>query len=193
MSTPKLEESKENSLKPIWLIVIAVVSALTLLYLCRDQTPNITGLTVEQAKRKLKDSGYVVGDKVGFVEPIDGNQLGKIAEQVVDKEQKKINYKMYQIDVNNIDEYARLAKEKARQARQMAIMQAELERAMRAAPASPAPTEPPVVEEQPVQVQEVVQPPPPEPKKRRVVDMGFGSIGLSVRRGNKAPKDGFFW
>ena len=176
----------------IWVIVAAVVAALLLLCFCRDNTPNITGITVEQAKRKLKDTDYTVGDKIGFVEPTDGNQLGKIAEQQVDTKAKKIHYKMYQIDVNNIDEYARMAKEKAKQARQMAIMQAELERAMR----EPLVTPPPVVEE-PV----VTEPPPPPPvverveppRKKRVVDMGFGATGLSVRSKAKASKEGFFW
>jgi hypothetical protein len=176
-----------------FLLLAAAVAVIAVLYLCRDTTPNITGLTVEQAKKKLKDTGYTVGDKVGFVEPIDGNQLGKIAEQEVDKQEKKIHYKMFQIDVNNIDEYARLAKEKAKQARQMAIMQAELEKAMRSAPIiTPPPQEapPPIVEEV------VVAPPPPpvvEKKKKRVVDMGFGATGLSVKRTQRQTTEGFFW
>lgn len=186
-------EGDKKSSMSMWLILAAIIAGVALLCLCRDTTPSITGLTVEQAKRKLKDTGYTVGEKVGFVDPIDGNQLGKIAEQQVDKEQKKIHYKMYQIDVNNIDEYARLAKEKAKQARQMALMQAELERAMRAPPVViPEPTpEPVVVEPEPTPepvVEHVVQ-----QKKRRVVDMGFGSTGLSVRKSSKAPREGFFW
>lgn len=181
-----------NNQSMIWIVAASVVAILLLLCFCRDTTPNITGLTVEQAKKKLKDSGYIVGDKVGFVEPIDGNQLGKIAEQKIDKELKKIHYKMYQIDVNNIDEYARLAKEKAKQTRQMAMMQVELDRAMKAIP---PPTPPPVVEEvvaqPPPQVQVVQQAEPP--RKKRVVDMGFGSIGLSIKKAPKASKEGFFW
>jgi hypothetical protein len=195
MSTPSVATvvpPAGESINTKWLILAAVAAGLILLYLCRDTTPSIIGMTVEQAKRRLKDTEYTIGEKVGFAEPLDGKDLGKIAEQQVDKEQKKINYKMYQIDVNNIDEYARLAKEKARQARQMAVMQAELERAMRATPPpppiveEPAPTEPPVVV--PVAVAPVVQ-----QKKKKVVDMGFGATGLSVRRKNKVVSEGFFW
>lgn len=186
-------EGDKKSSMSMWLIVAAIIAGVALLCLCRDTTPSITGLTVEQAKRKLKDTGYTVGEKVGFVDPIDGNQLGKIAEQQVDKEQKKIHYKMYQIDVNNIDEYARLAKEKAKQARQMALMQAELERAMRAPPVViPEPTPEPVVVEPEPTPPHVVEP-VVQQKKRRVVDMGFGSTGLSVRKSSKAPREGFFW
>lgn len=186
-------EGDKKSSMSMWLILAAIIAGVALLCLCRDTTPSITGLTVEQAKRKLKDTGYTVGEKVGFVDPIDGNQLGKIAEQQVDKEQKKIHYKMYQIDVNNIDEYARLAKEKAKQARQMALMQAELERAMRAPPVViPEPTPEPVVVEPEPTPPHVVEP-VVQQKKRRVVDMGFGSTGLSVRKSSKAPREGFFW
>lgn len=187
------DTSSESSQKSmVWIIVAGVVVVLLLLCFCRDNTPDITGITVEQAKRKLKDTEYTVGEKVGFVEPLDGNQLGKIAEQQVDKETKKIHYKMYQIDVNNIDEYARLAKEKAKQARQMAVMQSELERAMRATPPPPPPVVEEVIVEPPLPPAPIVEQPEP-PRKRRVVDMGFGSTGLSVRKASKAPKDGFFW
>jgi len=177
----------------MWIVLAAVLAGIALLCLCRDTTPNITGFTVEQAKRRLKDTEYTVGEKIGFVEPTDGNQLGKIAAQEVDKATKKIHYKMYQIDVNNIDEYARIAKEKAKQALRMQQMQYELEKAMRATPVvvvEPAPE--PVVEA----VVEEPPPPPPVvdiPKKKRVLDMGFGSTGLSVRGKNKGSKEGFFW
>jgi hypothetical protein len=180
MSTPS-EESNNNT---VFLIIAAVVAAVALLYLCRDTTPNVVGLTVEQAKKKLKDSKITLGEKIGFVDPTEGNQLGKIAEQqVVDTESgKKINYKMYQIDVNNIDEYARVAKEKAKQSRQMALMQAELERAMRAMPPPVEAPPPEPVEPEPEPTTPPPPPPPPQPKRRRVVDMGFGSMGLAVRR-----------
>lgn len=181
MSTPS-EESNNNTM---FLILAAVVAAVALFYLCRDTTPNVVGLTVEQAKRKLKDSKITLGEKIGFVDPTDGNQLGKIAEQqLVDTESgKKLNYKMYQIDVNQIDEYARIAKEKAKQSRQMALMQAELERAMRDAPVV---TEPPVVIPEPFVPEPEPTlpppPPPPPPQPRRRRDLGFGSLGLSVRK-----------
>ena len=167
-----------------WLLIAAVVVGLAVLYLCRDTTPNITGLTVEQAKRKIKDTGYTVGDKVGFVEPIDGNQLGKIAEQEVNKQEKKIHYKMYQIDVNNIDEYARQAKEKGKQARQLAIMQAELEKAMRQTPVvvELPPPPPQMIVEEEVVIVAVAPPVVVQEKKKRRVDMGFGSTGLSIKR-----------
>ncbi len=194
MSTPvsSVAPIEENSKQALWLILAAVVAGIILLVACRDTTPNITGLTVEQAKRRLKESEYTVGEKIGFVEPVDGNQLGKIAAQEVDKQTKKIHYKMYQIDVNNIDEYARIAKEKAKQALRIQQMQHELEKAMRAAPVvvpepTPEPTPEPVI---------VAPPPPPPvqemPKKKKLVDMGFGATGLSVR-GKKQTKEGFFW
>jgi len=198
MSTPlesiPLESApSENSKQALWLILAAVVAGIILLVACRDTTPNITGITVEQAKKRLKDTGYTVGEKIGFIEPTDGNQLGKIAEQEVDKQAKKIHYKMYQIDVNNIDEYARIAKEKAKQALRLQQMQHELEKAMRETPvvAAPEPTPEPVIEP----VIEAPPPPPPVqemPRKKKLVDMGFGSTGLSVRN-KRESKEGFFW
>ena len=177
MSTPP-----EESNNTVFLIIAAVVAAAALLYLCRDTTPSVVGLTVEQAKRKLKDGKITLGEKIGFVDPTDGNQLGKIAEQqMVNTESgKKINYKMYQIDVNQIDEYARIAKEKAKQSRQMALMQSELERAMRD---TPAVTEPPISIPEPFvpEPEPTLPPPPPPPQKKRRRDMGFGSLGLAVR------------
>lgn len=196
MSTPlestATQAPSNESKQAMWLILAAVVAGIILLVACRDTTPNITGLTVEQAKKRLKETEYTVGEKIGFIEPTDGNQLGKIAEQEVDKQTKKIHYKMYQIDVNNIDEYARIAKEKAKQALRLQQMQHELEKAMRETPVvTPEPTPEPVIEP----VIEAPPPPPPVqemPRKKKLVDMGFGATGLSVRN-KKQSKEGFFW
>jgi hypothetical protein len=99
----------DNNTILIGLSVVLVIIIIGLIIHQRS-APSIVGYSVKHAEEILLESGkpYRLGNKVGFLQPKKGdfNLLGKIAEQyIIPLENNKyaIDYKVYQIDVGEMD------------------------------------------------------------------------------------------
>jgi hypothetical protein len=96
------------------LMVLGVITIGLIYLLCRERLPDLHGMTVEDADAFLEQQNgkYQLGRQIGFLEPKPGQirLLGKIAEQVYTPsaqpdEPGVFDYKLYQIDVDKLDQY----------------------------------------------------------------------------------------
>ena len=96
----------------VLIVMLALISVVMIgMYIQFTSAPNVVGCSISHAKEVITESGksYVLGNKIGFVQPRRGdyNLLGKIAEQVVvysnvPSEPHVIDYKLYQLDIDEI-------------------------------------------------------------------------------------------
>lgn len=96
------------------LFMFFAIGVVILLLLFSNRGPNLTGMSVDEAKKhlELKFPKYKLRNKSGFVEPDVGKafMLGKIATITVEPDQTtgefNVDYVLYQIDTSKIATYS---------------------------------------------------------------------------------------